>query len=70
MAHVGEDMEQGRHSLIAGEGGQLQTCTFTLEIHLTVTLKRGKSSISRPNCKTTGHLSKRCHTIPQGYLLN
>ena len=50
--------------------GEVQTGTITLEINLAVSQKSGNSSTSRLSYTTSGHIPKRCPSIPQEHLLN
>jgi hypothetical protein len=45
----------------------VQTCTTTRKINFSLSQKIG---ISRPSYTTSGHIPKRCSTIPQGHMLN
>jgi hypothetical protein len=49
----------------------VQLCISTLEINLTVSLKSGNSSTSRPNyIYHSWAYTQRCSTTPQGHLLS
>jgi hypothetical protein len=61
IANADKDVKQGGNipPLLMG----VQTCSTT-------TLKIGTISTSRPCYITSGHISKRCPTVPEGHLLN
>ena len=49
---------------------QVQTCSATLEINMTVSQKIGNQSTSRLSYAAPGHIPKGCSILSQGHLLN
>ena len=66
ITHAGKDVEQGKHSFIAGG---MQTYADTLKFNMAVPKKTGNATTPKHSYTTLGHIPKGHSILPQGYLV-